>query len=234
MTDEPRLADQVWREYFFRHRHVLSLVLSAFLLGLLLGGSLYWHAKRDISEKQDEIERVVEDKKQILRNLAAAEVEARVLRSSQANLKQTLEEREKTIAEQETSLEFYRQLMVVEDKKEGLTLNSYTVVPADRPHSYHFRFTFVQYAKQHMMLKALVNIRLEGREQEKMAVYYLRDLLLEADPGFGRLEFKYFQVLEGEMVLPAGFVPELIVVDAELKPKNESWQHKLPWQIEEL
>lgn len=194
---------------------------------------LYWHAKREISTKQEEVDRVAAEKKDMLRKLAAAEVEARVLRSSQANLKKTLEERENTIAEQETSLEFYRQLMVVEDKKEGLELNTYTITRADMPNSYHFRFTFVQYAKQHMNLKAKVKIRLEGKEQGKVAIYYLRDLLMGAAADYGALDFKYFQVLEGEIALPKGFEPEQIVVDAELKLKNESWQRKLPWQIEE-
>lgn len=221
------------RQYFFRHRHQISLVLSAFLLGLVVGGSLYWYAKRENLLKQEEIGRIAADKNELLRKLAAADVESRILRSSQANLKKTLEEREATIAEHEASLEFYRQLMVVDNKKEGLDLNTYVVTPGDMPGSHHFRFAFVQYAKQHVVIRVKVNIRLEGVEGGRMAVYYLRDLLPMANPAFGQLEFKYFQVIEGDMQLPAGFEPRQIVVDAELQQNNQGWQRKLPWHVEE-
>ncbi len=222
------------REYFFQHRHQLSLVFSAFLLGLLLGGSLYWHAKRQIAIKQEEVERVAVEKKELLRKFAASEVEVRVLRSSQANLKKTLGEREAAIAEQETSLEFYRQLMVVDNKKEGLDLNSFTINRAELPNILHFRFTFVQYAKQHQELKGRVNVRLEGKERSKVAIYYLRDLLTTPNANFGQLQFKYYQILEGDISLPKGFEPQQVVVDAELTIKNEPWQRKLVWHIEEL
>jgi hypothetical protein len=222
------------REYFFQHRHQMSVVFSAFLLGLILGGSLYWHAKRQIVVKQEAFERVSVEKRELLRKFAATEVEARVLRSSQANLKKTIEEREATIAEQETSLEFYRQLMVVDNKKEGLDLNSYTITRGDITGALHFRFTFVQYAKQHQNLSGRVNVRLEGKEKGKVAIYYLRDLLTTTNANFGQLQFKYYQILEGDFTLPKGFEPQQIVVDADLTIKSEPWQRKLAWQIEEL
>lgn len=226
--------NQNLREYFFHYRHQLSLLLSAFLLGLVLGGSLYWHAKRQIFIKQEEIERIALEKKDALRKFAAIEVEARILRSSQANLKKTLAEREAIIAEHETSLEFYRQLMVVDNKKEGLDLNSHTITKGDVQGVLHYRFTFVQYSKQHQNLAGRANVRLEGKEQGRVAIYFLRDLLLETNKDFGQLHFKYYQILEGDFTLPKGFIPEQIVVDAELTQNKEPWQRRLSWQIEEL
>jgi hypothetical protein len=221
------------RQLIFHYRHQLTLLLSAFVLGLLLGGSLYWHAKRQVVVKQDEIVRITEEKNSLLRKLAAAEVEARILRASQQDMKKDLDERQKTIAEHETSLEFYRQLMVVGNKKEGLDLNTYSIVKTDTENQYHFRFTFVQYAKQHAQITFKVKMRLEGEDKGVVAIYYLKDLLLEPHENFGELSFKYFQSIEGEITWPATFKPQQIVIDANFNKKNSSWQRKLPWQIEE-
>ena len=228
------MEQQELHHYFFRHRHQIALVFSAFLLGLLLGGSLFWHAKRNLLVKQQEVDRVTAEKNELLGKLAAAEVEARVLRSSQANLKKTLVECEATIAEQDTSLDFYRQLMVVDNKKHGLDLNTYTITVGDEPGIYHFRFAFVQANKLHVILKANVNIRLEGTQKDNAAVYDLHELLVVPDSTFGQLKFKYYQVLEGDLMLPKGFEPRQMIVTAEIKLHKQEWQRKLPWHVEEL
>jgi hypothetical protein len=221
------------RAYFFRHRHQAALLLSAFVLGLIAGGVLYWRAKYQALDQLQTLQRVKEEKQALLRKLAAAEVKVNVLQSGQLQLKKTLVDREATIAEQETSLEFYRNLMVIGDKAEGLDMSSYRIQRGDSADVYHFQFAFVQYAKEHSTLTGAVNIRLEGQEQGKVAVYYLRDLLTPSNAQFGNVSLKYYQMIEGDMILPKGFQPRILVVDVDIKQHNEIWQRKLDWQIEE-
>ena len=51
---------------------------------------------------------------------------------------------------------------------------------------------------------------------------------------FGKLRFKYFQKMEGQLTLPLGFVLEQIVIDALIKKKKaKPWQRIVDWQTEE-
>lgn len=222
--------DALVRDHLGRHRQQITALLSVFVLGLIVGGALYWQSKLINVKQSQTIERLNQDKQKLLSQLAAAEVQVRVISSSEEQLRKTLIERENTIADHESSLEFYRQLMVVDDKKNGFDLSKFRISRTEMPDTYHFQFAFVQYAKQHNTLNVKVNIRLEGQEDGKVAIYFLRDLLLVPNPNFGQLSLKYFQMLKGDVQLPIGFKPAQMVVTTDSKAP---WQRKLDWTVEE-
>ena len=210
-----------------------KMVLGIFVFAVLMIGIIYFQARAHIENADLKVERHNNDKKDLLRKLAAAEVASEILRSSQLSMRQMVEQQQIQNAEQEKELDFYRQLMTSDGKREGLELNSYVIKPADERNIYDYQFTFVQYAKKHLVLKAELSITVEGKSLLEKSSYNFSELIKPED-GFGKLRFKYFQKVEGQIILPEGFIPSELVVSAKIhKKKSKAWQRKLNWNVEE-
>jgi hypothetical protein len=63
-------------------------------------------------------------------------------------------------------------------------------------------------------LEGRVNVTLVGRQSGQLKRLALREVSSEQDEDAIRLRFKYFQNVEGEIVVPGGFVPEKIEISA--------------------
>jgi hypothetical protein len=63
-------------------------------------------------------------------------------------------------------------------------------------------------------LEGHVNVTLAGRQGGQQRRVALREISPEQDEDNIRLRFKYFQNVEGELVIPDGFVPERIEISA--------------------
>jgi hypothetical protein len=235
MDTADKNMEQILKEYFFQKRHMLILLFSVFLLGLLLGGSSYWHSKRIVVDKMAEIAKLSDEKKEVLRKLAAAEVESRILRASQVDLKNVIQQREQEISEQATSLEFYRQLMVEDSEKVGLDINNYKITTTEDPQTFHFQLTFIQYAKNHLALSVELTITVEGSLKGQHVSYNFKELMQAPEKEFGKLSFKYFKVAEGYIKLPLAFMPQQIIVKTTQTKTNNSkdWERHLIWHVEE-
>ncbi len=222
------------RDFVQQHYQLMILMLFAFFLALLVTGGIYVQTDMQLAEVAKQQELLKEEKKAVLRKLAAVEVEASTLRNSQLAMRQTIEKLQSEVAEQDKALDFYRQLMTADGSKKGLELNSYLLKQLDEPNLFFYRFTFVQYAKKHLALKADLSITVEGEHLSEKTSYDFRKLVATNDNQFGKLRFKYFQVVEGHIKLPEGFVPEQLIIDAQLNTKKpKAWQRKLSWAVEE-
>lgn len=221
-----------FREYALRYpRRALSLAVIALFLAF---AGVYWLSGWQLAEARKRIGQLGEEKKELLRKLAVVEVEAGTLRSSQLAMRHMIDQQEQQIADQERSLEFYRQLMVADSKKEGVDLSSRAIRALSQPGTYHCQFTFVQYAKKHLVFDGELSIRIEGDSPSGNAAYNFSDLITRSDGKFGKLNFKYFQTVEGQITLPDGFVPRQLIIDIKSKTiKPGAWQHKLGWYLEE-
>ena len=78
-----------------------------------------------------------------------------------------------------------------------------------------------------------MNINLVGSQGEELQILSLRDLSAEQDQLDIRLRFKYFQNIEGELVLPDNFVPDRMQVAAvSVEPVEKSINQNFSWVVE--
>ena len=81
-------------------------------------------------------------------------------------------------------------------------------------------------ATQHSVISGELNITLVGRrggELERLGLYQVSDAVDSEDI---KLRFKYFQNVEGELILPEGFTPERIELVARSTGKNAAEANK--------
>lgn len=221
-------------QYLYRLRHLLVAMAIAFALGAALLAGLYWSEKKQNQQLQQVLAKTDEDAQTLVKKLAAVEGEAKVLRHGNMAMRQNLEAQQQVLSEQEKALDFYRQLMDPGSKKQGLALHAYTLQALEAKGQYYFRFTFVQYAKRHITLKASLKGVLHGTVDKQPATLEFSELVNNAEKGWGKLRFKYFQVVEGQLTLPDNFVPERIQLDASVKKKRaKPWQRQLTWLIDD-
>jgi hypothetical protein len=81
-------------------------------------------------------------------------------------------------------------------------------------------------------LRGHVNVNLVGRRGDEQMIFALRDISDEQDQLDIRLGFKYFQTIEGELALPAGFEPERIqIVAVATEPVGKSIDQYFSWMV---
>lgn len=221
------------KAFYQQYRHSLLLATSAFVAGILLTVIAYIPMQKALSDLQGQQQQHVAQRQELLQRTAACEIDNQVMHNSKKALQRLVEEQQQEIDEHNKNLQFYRQLMQAEPSKEGLDLNASSIIPLAGG-QYLYRFTFVQYARKHALLNLSLQIELHGIQQGKEIAYPLTDLLVEGVEPVERLRFKYFQVVEGKLILPQGFQPDTIVIRAiSAKRGVAPWQQQLAWQIQE-
>ena len=138
------------------------------------------------------------------------------------------------LAELEEGIQFYRSLMAPGEIGQGLSLRPIELVPVGIDRRFAFRLVAQQEARKHSTLQGELYAELIGTENGERKVYPLSSLSDDLDSSVIRLRFKYFQPIEGELMLPAGFQPETIsVIASATKPRDMEAREQFPWNPQE-
>ena len=221
------------KRYLKQHRSLLLFVSVAFAVGFFIPALLYVPAQVALEELQDQHDQLQLRYLDALKKLASCEMDNSVVRNSKDALRRSIEEQQQLLAEQDKTLGFYRQLMVADTPKEGLDLNAFSLIPLAN-HRFVYRFTFVQYARNHATLNLALRIDVNGKMDGVEKLYPLADLLTPGVDLPDRLRFKYFQIVEGTLELPEGYEPTSVIISARANTKNAvPWEREVIWQTQE-
>jgi hypothetical protein len=73
-----------------------------------------------------------------------------------------------------------------------------------------------------------------GFNGKQEVAYPLSELSKDFDDKASTLHFRYFQAIEGELVLPLGFEPKGITLVARAsKPRKSKAKKQFPWELQE-
>ena len=142
-------------------------------------------------------------------------------------------EKERT-ADLEEGLSFYRSMVVSEDLGSGLSLRTPELVPGATPGRLKYRFFVQQKEREYKMVEGTLSVDVFGFSGEEEVSYPLAQLSADFDTKAATLHFRYFQAIEGELVLPQGFEPKSIslVIRAD-KPHRSKVKKQFPWELQE-
>jgi hypothetical protein len=190
-----------------------SCLYLAYELGRYHGGySLIDHRREsaDLSAKLAE-ERSVSD--ELRRQLAIGETASDIDRATYAQVETTLGDLQAQIQAQEEELVFYRGIVSPQDRIAGLRIQSLEALPSDGEGRYVVRLLLVQAIVHSRSVSGAVKLQLEGIQDGQAASFDAAELVVPGglyDMGY---EFRYFQGLEAELALPAGFEPQRMTVE---------------------
>ena len=138
------------------------------------------------------------------------------------------------IADLEEELRFYQSLMAPGEIAQGLSLRAIELVARQEPGRYAYRIVVQQEARKHELLKGNLYVEVVGLLGEEQVIYPLSELSADLEEAEVALRFRYFQSIEGELVLPEGFEPKGVSVVAVVStPRKAEAREQFPWQLQE-
>lgn len=229
------------------HRPVRRLLLvTLIVLGVgasAVGGFMYGYTNTVSSQQSEQA-----TQQDISGQLIAAETENSELRRQVAILdrssvmdQRATEEVQETIlslrgrvAQLEQDIVYYRQVVSAETEDTGLIISQLDIDATRDTNRYRYKLVMRQQdADGDSYLTGHVNVNLVGSQGEEQQILSLRDLSAEQDQLDIRLRFKYFQNIEGELVLPDNFVPDRLQVAAvSVEPVEKSINQNFSWVVE--
>ena len=138
------------------------------------------------------------------------------------------------VAELEEGVAFYKGLMAPEEIAQGLSLRKIELLATEKSDHFVFRIIAQQAAVKHTTLKGSLSIEVFGRRGEESMSYPLADLSEGIENNKITLRFRYFQSIEGELVVPEGFEPEgFTVIAIASSPRKVQLREQFPWEVQE-
>lgn len=212
---------------------VAVAVIGAFVLGQQLAVNSDSRTQRDLAALQAELETVRKAEQQLRRQQENTKLGAEVDRQSLEEVRQEVIDLKAAIASLGEENQFYRNLMSPSGDARGLNFGPVEIVQTERPRTYRYKVVVQQLATQHQVLTGTLNFNVVGRQSGEAKVLALKDLSSNVDTDAIKLRFKYFQNVEGELMLPEGFEPERIELEA--RPSGSSStviEKRLTWQAQ--
>lgn len=144
--------------------------------------------------------------------IAVLQQASEVDRHAYSEVEQTLKTLQDEILEMREEVKFYRGIVGPADVNSGLQVQSFMVRQNDQENGYHFRLIMVQYGRQTRAMRGVVRMTLVGIQEGVQKSLILSELGDQKRTQM-KFRFKYFQELNGDIVLPEGFVPIQVVLN---------------------
>ena len=154
------------------------------------------------------------DSEALKSRIAVLERSEQVAKAAVHDLQQTLREREEEIESLRSDLAFYGRL-VGGGKREGLAVHVLKVSRVSDSQAWNFIATLTQNFKRGQDTKGHVTLAVEGVQNGKLTTLDWAALTQGQDPSGIEYSFKYFQQVNGTIMLPGGFQANRVRVKAD-------------------
>lgn len=185
--------------------------------------------RRELAAQIDALEAENQD---LRAQVAAAEVARSVDSEAYGDVERTLGELQAQLLRQSEELAFYRGIVSPADGIGGLRIQRFEVLPTSQSDAYRLRFVLVQSMRQDRVASGTVKIEFEGTSEGRPVRIPLADAApLERRDGRLPFSFRYFQNIEQDIALPAGFEPEAVSVEVKAA-REQPLRQSFPWQVQ--
>lgn len=191
-----------------------AVMVALLWLASLAGAMALQHWLVGVGENMN-VAHAQQDRDAWLQKIAIAERAEQVARAANADLQQSLRDRQEEIAGLRADLAFYSKLTDGRSKPEGLAVHGVRMTAGDTPNVYNFTVTLTQTLKSGQVASGHVRLSVDGIRAGKLATLAWTDLAPNQDAAGLPFSFKYFQQVGGTVMLPAGFTPNRVHVEAD-------------------
>jgi len=137
-----------------------------------------------------------------------------ISREANTELQVTLAERDEEIAALRADVAFYERLVGATGQRRGLTVHGLQLEPQGQG-AWHFTATLTQNLNRGAVSRGGLVLAVEGTRDGAPARLSWADLRPPEAAAPSNYSFKYFQEVEGDILLPPGFTPLRVLVRAE-------------------
>ena len=212
----------------FRRGPVIAGIAVA--IALVLGGWGLWRvlaggAGDDTTPAQLRAQqRRIESLEQQVATLSRSD---QISRDANRDLQATLSERDEEIAGLRADVAFYERFVGATAQRRGLSVHELTLQPQDEQ-AWHFTATLTQNLNRGAVNAGRLLVSVEGTEAGKLRRLAWSDLRQQPNAPGVPYSFKYFQQVEGDLLLPPGFKPVRVI--ARVVPQGgAAVEQSFPW-----
>ncbi len=213
---------------------VLAVYLS-FERGYSIGMAKQEEVKNELSRLAGELKEKQAQAEELEQRVANHSLGAEVDRKANEEIRQQVIALKEEIAALTEDNTFYRGLMAPTKNKQGLTFGGVELSQTGRPRTYNYKVVMKQLATSHNLLNGTLRCKIVGQSNGLDVEYNLSQLSSELSTEQIKLRFKYFQTIEGSLVLPEGFEPLGIELVAKSTGKSPvTVEKKIVWLAQEV
>lgn len=155
-----------------------------------------------------------------------------ISRSANTELQATLTERDEEISGLRADIDFYEHLVGATGQRRGLSVHD-AVFAAENGGSWRYTVTLTQNLNRGVISKGELRLSIEGVSDGRLRTLDWNALRqvepATADQAAGQpFSFRYFQQLEGSVVLPKGFTPQRVRV--QLHAEGATVEQAFAWK----
>ena len=147
-----------------------------------------------------------------------------ISREANKSLQGELAEREEEISGLRADVAFYERFVGSAGPRRGLTIHTIELAPMTSSSGWRFNVTLTQNLNRGSISEGKLTLAIEGTEADKLKELSWDALRKQSNASPIDYSFKYFQRLEGEVVLPATFKPLRVKVFVQSKDGTRTEQ----------
>lgn len=204
----------------------LHLVLMAVLAACLLFGIWgAWTVANDAGASDDgPLRTELDGLRQDVTTLTRSD---QVSREANRDLQLMLAERDEEISALRADVAFYERLVGSTSQRRGLTVHGLRL-QSQGEGAWHFTATLTQTLNRAAVSSGRLSVEVEGSRNDSLERLDWNDLRQTGDaPGID-YSFKYFQQVEGDLILPDGFKPLRVIVRL-VPPRGQAVEQSFTW-----
>ncbi len=159
---------------------------------------------------------------------ATLAVSERISRSANGELQATLAERDEEIAGLRADVAFYERLVGATGQRKGLSVHQAEFIP-DAGGAWQYQIMLTQSLNRGAISQGQMRFAVEGVRAGKLATIGWDELRQKPQAGGQPYSFRYFQQLDGSVMLPAGFTPQRVKV--QLAGEDTAVEQAFDWKL---
>jgi hypothetical protein len=198
------------------HHRGLYALLAVLLAALLFGGWGLWKTfAAGVDDPQAVVRRqhaTIEGLEQRVATLTRSD---QISREANQDLQGALAERDEEIAGLRADVAFYERFVGATGQRRGLSVHELRLQPQTEQ-AWHFTATLTQNLNRGAVSSGRLSLSVEGTRDGKLQRLPWSALRQQDGAAGAEYSFKYFQQVEGDIVLPTGFEP--VRVHVRLSP----------------
>jgi hypothetical protein len=194
---------------------VLGLVLVAwwvFDYGHSTAGFDYDNLLVERDALNDKLDTAYGDIKTLRERIAVLERAGQIDKQGYGGVERSLKQAQDEMLELKEEVAFYRGIVSPTETASGLSIADFQVSGIGEERAYRFKLVMTQMKSNTRVVKGYARVAFEGVQNGAQVEHTLHKVSGGALDKL-RLRFKYFQNIEGEIVLPEGFLPSRVVID---------------------
>lgn len=214
-----------------------GLALAALvLLSLLFGGWGAWRtfapppddARAQIAERDRRLGAQRRQLAELQQRVATLSRSDQISRDAMRDLQGTLAERDEEIAALRADVDFYERFVGATAQRRGLTVHELKLQPRG-DNVWHFTATLTQNLNRGAVNNGELRLAVEGTLGGRLQRLDWPSLRQQADAEGIGYSFRYFEQIEGDLVLPQGMRP--VRIHARLVPEDgRAVEQSFPWE----